>query len=191
MHGSISRWLAVALVIGIATPLAAQHPQVRKGFWIGFGPTYGSADATCDGCVSGREGSFGLFIKLGGTLSQKVLLGGEINSWMKDEAGVTTFMGSMAAVVYYYPIATGGLFVKGGPGVSSLQASGNGPDLEGYGWGVTAGVGYDIRVGRNISITPVGNFWYGQPGNIQQSGTTVITGWKQNVFEFGLGITFH
>ncbi len=64
---------------------------------------------------------------------------------------------------------------------------------DGTGWGFTAGVGYDIRVGRNVSLTPVANFVYGGVGdlNVSGGGAPFATGWKQNVVDFGLGVTFH
>jgi hypothetical protein len=45
-------------------------------------------------------------------------------------------------------------------------------------------------VGRNVSITPCVNFYYGHPGDLSFEGET-IGGWKQNVIDFGVGITFH
>jgi len=76
------QWLG-CLALGImllAAPAAwAGHPQERKGFWIGFGGGYGSADIHCDGCDGDRQGSFTGSFKLGGTLSDKVLLGVESN----------------------------------------------------------------------------------------------------------------
>src|SRR2546422_855927 len=59
------------------------------------------------------------------------------------------------------------------------------------GWGFTAGTGYDIRVGRNVSLTPVVNFAYGHVGDLSSGGTTVDAGWKQSVIDFALGVTFH
>jgi hypothetical protein len=58
------------------------------------------------------------------------------------------------------------------------------------GWGVLAGLGYDLRVGRNVSLTPSVNFYYGQPGDLVFDGEELL-GWKQNVVSFELGITFH
>jgi len=192
MHMRKQGWLTLGMLLGLTTTLVAQHPQVRKGFWIGFGPTYGTAGVSCDGCGStNREGGFGGFLKLGGTLSKNVLLGGEVNSWYKEDSGTSVTLGNVVAAVYVYPKSTSGLFIKAGAGFSSMFGGGNGPDLEAEGWGITTGIGYDIRVGKNISITPVANFWFGQPGNVKANGTTVGTGWKQNVFEGGLGITFH
>src|SRR5690242_5426483 len=80
-----------------ASVAAAQHPQVRKGFWIGFGFGYWSSNVSCDGCgSSSRESGGAGFIKLGGTVSDKVLLGGEINAWTKSSGGVTADIGNVS-----------------------------------------------------------------------------------------------
>ena len=79
------QWLGclVGGVVLLASSSAwAGHPQDRQGFWIGFGGGYGSAEASadCEGCSGDREGSFTGFIKLGGTLNDRVLLGVEGNA---------------------------------------------------------------------------------------------------------------
>src|SRR2546426_9755136 len=60
-----------------ASAARAQYPQRRDGFWIGFGLGYGLANVKCDQCVdsSGVGGVTG-FVKLGGTPSRNVLIGG-------------------------------------------------------------------------------------------------------------------
>jgi len=192
------QWLG-CLVLGIvlfASPVAwAGHPQARQGFWIGFGVGYGSAGVNCDDCGGEREGSFTGSFKLGGTLSDKVLLGVESNGWLKEQEGVTLTLGSFTGTVTFYPQASSGFFLKGGVGLSyistdfkdgSLSAS-----LSKTGWGVLAGAGYDIRVGRNISITPAVNYYYGKPGDLDFEGETVLGGWSQDVVSFEIGITFH
>jgi hypothetical protein len=37
----------------------------------------------------------------------------------------------------------------------------------------------------------MGNFYFGSDGDLKESGTTLASGWKHNVYKFGLGITFH
>lgn len=183
---------AVAVLMGSAVSLAAaQHPQVRKGFWIGFGLGYGSSNVSCDGCPStSRESSGSAFIKLGGTMSDKVLLGGEINAWSKSESGLTADLGNVSFAAYFYPQPKSGFFVKGGVGFATTRLH-DGGTAEATGFGFLAGLGYDIRVGTNISITPVANYYIGFDGDLKQSGSTLETGWKHNVYDFGLGITFH
>lgn len=183
-----------ALTLGVARQAAAQHPQTREGFWIGFGFGYGTASLTNDtiravGGGSRESGATG-FLKLGGTLSKSVLLGGEVNAWVKSDSGVTAELGNVSAAVYFYPAPANGFFLKGGVGFASTRFHNSGTATA-SGFGFLAGVGYDVRVGRNISLTPVANFYFGSDGDLKENGTTLDTGYRHNVFDFGLGITFH
>lgn len=188
---------AAAALLAAAPQAWAGHPQERHGFWIGFGGGYGSASASadCDECGGDeRESSFTGFLKLGGTLSQNVLLGVESNVWTKEEDGARLTLGFVTGTITVYPVATSGFFLKGGFGASVVDTS---ADFDSFdvsasktGWGVLAGIGYDIRVGRNISLTPCINYTYGKPGDLVFEDE-VLPSWKQNVVSFELGITFH
>ena len=181
--------LAGLLLVG-SSALWAQHPQVRKGFWIGFGIGYGSLHATCDNCSDSTVGSVSGRLRLGGTLRPNLLLGGDIVGWSKDEGTLTDYAGGTSAAVYWYPMETGGFFLKGGAGFSYFSESGGGVASSGTGFGFIVGAGYDVRVGRNISITPVGNFLWGSVGDINTPFGTAF-GWKQTLLDVGLDVTFH
>ena len=101
----------------------AQHPQKREGFWIGFGFGYGSADVKSDTipAAASRESGPTGFIKLGGALSKKVLLGGEVNAWTKSESGATFTLGNVSAAAYFYPAPETGFFLKGGVGFADYE----------------------------------------------------------------------
>ena len=193
------QWLGclVGGIVLFASPSAwAGHPQERQGFWIGFGGGYGSANVSCDGCEGGdREGAFAGSFKLGGTLNDRVLLGVESNGWIKEQEGVTLTLGSLTGTVSFYPQASSGFFLKGGVGLSYIDTDFSEGSLSvsvsKTGWGVLAGLGYDLRVGRNISLTPAFNYYYGKPGDLAFEGETVFGGWSQNVVSFEIGITFH
>jgi hypothetical protein len=168
----------------------------REGFWIGLGAGYGLASVSIDGSSGGdRENSFTGYLKLGGTLNQQVLLGVESNAWVKAQDDVTVTLGSIAGTLTFYPKATSGFFLKGGVGLSYMSTevavAGTRFAVRKTGWGVLAGLGYDVRVGRNISITPSFNFYYGKPGDISVAGEVALPGWRQNVLDFGVGVTFH
>jgi hypothetical protein len=192
------QWLgcfALGAVWLLASSASAGHPQDRQGFWIGLGGGYGSADASCDDCEGGeREGSFTGFVKLGGTLNERVLLGVETNLWMKEEEDVTLTLGSFTGTVTFYPQASSGFFLKAGFGASYVDTDFNlgtlSVTVSKTGWGVLAGIGYDLRVGRNVSLTPSVNYYYGQPGDLAFDGEELLN-WKQNVVSFEIGITFH
>ena len=184
---------ALALLILSAAPLQAQRPQVREGFWIGFGFGYGSLGASCDGCADiDREGGATFHLRMGGTLAPNLLLGGELNGWATDNSsfGTEIVAANASAAVYFYPMATGGLFLKGGLGFATYSEQ-NGGELTSDGVGLLLGGGYDIRVSRNFSLTPVVSFYLGTGGDLEFDGTTVAEGWNQNVIEFALGFTFH
>ena len=79
----------------------------------------------------------------------------------------------------FYPSATGGFFLTGSLGLGTVNAevSGFGSASE-TGVGALLGLGYDFRVGRNVSLTP---FWNGfamsssnSDANVGQLGLSVM-----------------
>jgi hypothetical protein len=173
--------LSAVLTALLATTAFAQQAQTRQGFWIGGGMGYGSMGLGCSTCAGvGREGSMTGYVKLGGTLRQNILLGVESNVWTKSEGAGRVTMGNFSGAAYWYPMATQGLFIKGGAGYSRLSADDGSISASDGGFGIIGGVGYDIRAGRNMSITPVANWYRG-----------AFNGGSANVLDFGIGITGH
>jgi hypothetical protein len=188
--------LGMGLVVLPAVDAWAGHPQARQGFWIGFGAGYGSASVGCDDCeTEDREGSITGYFKLGGTLSDRVLLGVESNAWVKNEEGGDLTLANVSGVVYFYPQPSSGFFLKAGVGLSYLDISVRedsfSSSLDKTGFGFLAGAGYDLRVGRNISITPSVNYYYGKPGDVAFQGEVLLGSFHHNVFDFVIGVTFH
>ena len=192
--------LSVWALWSVAMPSAATA-QERDGFWFGIGGGGGSAAITCDDCDEGRENSGVAGIRLGWTLTKRLLIGGELNVWDKAFAvdeGVKATAGlyNVAGTLTFYPKVTSGFFVKGGAGMSAadLQFNVAGTNVTvdvGTGPGLIAGAGYDFRVGRKVSVTPAVNVWYGQLGDVSLAGAPPLKNWKHNVIDFTLGITFH
>jgi len=102
-------------------------------------------------------------------------------------------LGNVSATLYYYPNAAGGFFLRGGFGFAAYSADGGGGNtLTGTGLGFTLGLGYDFRVARNFSLTPVFNISAGSLGELQlNSNPSGITGAKESVAQLGLGFTWH
>ena len=176
------RYVLAALVVAMAPAAsvasAQGHPQTRDGFWIGFGFGYGSLGFSCNGCSTSREGAFSGYLKMGGTLSPKLLLGGETNGWTKDDQGTKVTAANASVVLYFYPSPTGGFFLRGGLGWATLDIQNVGSET---GPGAVFGLGYDLRVGTNMSIVPVVNWNYGALAN----------DFKQNVLQVAVGVTWH
>ena len=113
-------------------------------------------------------------------LGAAILIGGELNGWARSENDVTLSFGTAGPVIYFYPSATGGFYLKGGAGLASLELDIGSFSGNTTGFGVVLGLGFDGRVGRNFSLTPFLDFVGGDfdDGNI-------------NTVHLGLGFTFH
>ena len=164
--------LSAVLAVLVAGSASAQQAQTRQGFWIGGGLGYGSLG--CEGCD--RVGAPSGYLKLGGTIRQNILLGVETNGWTKSELGARLTMGNVSGAIYWYPMVSNGLFVKAGAGYSVLDNSFSSTS----GFGMLAGLGYDVRVSRNLSVSPVANWFRGS-----------FDGGSANVLQIGLGVTSH
>jgi hypothetical protein len=181
------RLVTVACVALVATAVVAQdtHAQMnapaREGFFIGLG--LGGGSFGCSGCNE-RESGLSGHLKLGGTLNSQWLLGVESSAWTKEESGARLTHANVSAMAQFYPAATSGFFLRGGIGVSTLEASfsGGGSSFSAResGLGLTAGLGYDMRVGSNFSVSPYGTFGWGDH-----------EGGSANNFQLGLGVTWH
>lgn len=156
----------------------AQLGQARDGFWFNLGLGYGSLG--CQDCET-REGGVSGGIALGGTLSDKWLLGVATTGWTKEEDGVQLTAGTLTATARFYPSATGGFFLLGGLGIGTIDVAieGFGSESE-IGAGALLGLGYDIRVAPNVSLTP---FWNG-------IGISINNG-DANYGQLGIGLTIH
>jgi hypothetical protein len=193
MHPSV-RLLSMALVLVVTGPRAwsqAQAPDVRAhdGFWIAYATGYGWAQASCDQCAGGpQRGGRLTTLRLGGTPSSNVRLGADIGGWGGDHQ----VLGNLAVATYYYPSRASGVFVMGGLGVSGYVLN-TSPQTQGNGWGLTAGVGDELRLGRHFSLAPLATVGYGSVGDVTlgSPGPTVATGWKQTFFGAEIGVLYH
>jgi hypothetical protein len=159
------------LMLLAATPVRAQRTAVHEGYWIGFG--FGGGTVLGEDFFDGdaKFGGAG-FLRMGGSPSQQLLIGGELIGWGTDQADVQIARGAMMFTAMYFPSPKGGFYVKGSagfagrtvettyylpflpPGVAANVSEDDG------GIGLGAGLGYDIQVARNFFITPALDFVY-------------------------------
>jgi opacity protein-like surface antigen len=149
--------ITVSLVLSILSHTALDGQQSRRqGFWIGFGP--GGGWNTSEGLDDERRAGGALFVRLGGTVSPNVLLGGEAIGWGRSEDGATVTRGNTTFTALFYPSSTGGFFLKAGVGGSwvsvDTQVLGVNVSATENGFGLTGGLGIDIRLSDNWSFTP-------------------------------------
>jgi hypothetical protein len=210
--------------VGVASP---QQPPARSGFWMGFGLAYGSARVSCKEAglpicdrTESTGGPSGL-LSAGWTLTPKILLGVEASVWAgHTNAGqAATFddfflaqgptLGGVSLAGYFYPFRSRGLFVKGGAGPAFHVPSREGIPTS-WGWGWTAGVGFDLRVSRDLSLTPVVSVQFASIGDTplyppdetrvndlppdladEVAQLNVAHGLRHNAIDVGLRVTLH
>ena len=167
-------WLGTAMLLAMAAPSASAQGR-HDGFWIGFG---------LGGGVANSEGGGGAYLRMGGTPTDLLLVGGEAIAWAKSENNTTVSQGNFTANVLFYPSQSGGAFVKVGLGWASVTASSTSGNttitVTDNGFGSTFGAGYDVKLGRNIYLTP----------NVDAL-VQVISGSTETVWLFTLGLTWH
>lgn len=176
----VLRSVAVLLaIVTSASTLNAQNSHTRQGFWLNLG--LGAGSLGCSDCGDERETGASGGLALGATLSRQWLLGAFTNGWTKSQDGFTITAGTLVVGARFYPSIDGGFFLLGGLGIGRLDIEIDGFGSAGEtGSGAILGLGWDIRVAPNVSLTP---FWNG-------IGIKVTDG-DANFGQIGIGLTIH
>ena len=190
-----NRTLMMALGFSlIATCATAQNSggHRHRGFWIGFG--FGGGVNMTEGLDGEHLGGGAGYLRLGGTPSQKVLLGFDGLDWFHGSGNSGIARGNGTFVVMFYPSVKGGGLLNGGIGFSSISratTSGNSvTTTTETGFGLTLGTGWDVKIGGNIYLVPGADLllqWFeakDDPVLGQIPGTNSIV-------TFTLGLTWH
>jgi hypothetical protein len=154
-----------AAILGAGSAAAQDAPRGlsvvsegdRAGFWaaLGLGAGAESFDLRDGNGYTSELYRPTVSVRLGGTLSQQVRLGGEVLAWINEQGSAVESLTSFLFVGQLYPAASTGLYLKGGVGLGR-----NAIDFEdGYGVGDTGfaglvGAGWELRVGRRLYLTP-------------------------------------
>jgi hypothetical protein len=185
------RIVGVVLCLAAAGFLSATaHAQqpARQGFWGSVGGGYGTAKLGCSNCGDiSREGSFSGFLVMGGTLSSSLLIGLEVDGWVKTINNDPLRLGGLNGILQWYPAASLGLFVKGGVGLAYARGDLRFPTsvfVDDTGLGYLLGVGFDFPVGSGVAVSPVASFYGGNIGDVQNAQGVEFT-----VFQFMIALT--
>lgn len=153
-------------------------PPAREGFWANAGAGWGSLG--CTACSARAQGVSGGLV-VGGTLGPSFLIGAGLTGWMRSDAGTTLSVASLDARFRFYTAATSNLFFTVGAGVGTIGDGVTGTGVAGeLGTSFVLGVGYDLRVGGMVSITPYIHFYGVKTENLDV-----------NVGQAGLSLTIH
>lgn len=181
--------LAAVLLLLAPVPALAQDADAagpHQGFWVGFGLGGGTNFADfADGARAGVGG----YVRLGGTISQQLLIGGELIGWGRNRNGNTFSESGATAVALFYPVQRG-IFLKGGAGFAAwaAQPSTGGSTQTAGGFAGTLGLGYDLQIGSTLYLTPNLDFLF----HTMESDGTAFAGVSSGaVLLFTLGLTWY
>jgi len=193
MRRVAAAFVLLAALAGSANAQKEPAPGGRQGFWIGFGVGIGSAGLDCATCGEDRFSGGSGYLRMGGTLSQAWLLGGEVNVWSHSESGTDEALVFASIVAYWYPSRTGGLHLKFGLGGMGYAATDGTDELTASGAGYILGVGYEVRVRPNLSITPFLNGMASGNTELRINNQVVATNadLRLNLVQIGIGLTWH
>ena len=192
-------FLAAICLVCFVTPVTAQHPNTRQGFWYGFGFGAGSGQVHCDICNDQTGTDLTASARAGGTLSPSWLLGAELDGWTNSQDVVTRRSWTASAVALWYPWPAKGAYVKGGLGVTGYHASDSVDVLTTTQPGALLGIGYEWRVGKNYSINPYITYQHSLAGDLtfkhteDNTTTTAVVADDASVssLQFGVGLVIH
>jgi hypothetical protein len=173
-------------LLGLATGLEGQGDRYR-GYWGNLGLGGGVRIASSDGSTEATGGGAAQ-LRMGGKLSDYMLLGAEVSGWGWEEDGIFVLRGNWTATGVFFPSADLGLLIKAGVGGATARAVetqtvGTGRSITKLGVGATVGVGYDIAFGPTISLTPGIDFLYQyvDDPDVRTAGFLLLT----------VGVTWH
>ena len=99
--------------------------------------------------------------------------------------------------LFWYPSARGAFYFKFGGGALEYRRQsivlGSSNETRETAPAITLGVGYDIRIGRNVSLVPFANAYGSSAIRRTINGTQVVTNGDvhRDMVQAGIGITLH
>ncbi len=169
---------------------AAQWPNAREGFMLGFNLGAGGAKAEFEAIGidfdTGREGGGAGNFRFGYAASPNVVLGLEATGWGRTydvlvgplKVGeIELSFGVVGPSVAWYPGDGGGFFLRGtlGVGVVNVKATNQlvtfEADDSGFGGGLA--VGYEFRLTRKFALTPQLDIAGANLGDVEVEGVQV------------------
>ncbi|MDX1396260.1 MAG: hypothetical protein R3195_17905 [Gemmatimonadota bacterium] len=192
-----TRFGAVALALATFATLAPAglsgqtEPGPREGQWLAVGLGGGIDQIACAICAGTPKSGVAGFVRFGGTMSDRVLLGGEMDLWTRSEDDIRQYLGGLSAIGLLYAGPEARFHVKGGLGVMGFRATEDGDALTSLAFGINAGIGYDFAVKDDLSITPFASLSLAPFADLKFNGELAQGGATLGLLKGGLSLTWH
>lgn len=186
----LTRALALAtLVAGFGA--VDSRAQAREGQFLSVGLGAGFDQISCEVCRGTPKTGLAGFLRFGGTVNERILLGGEFDGWTRGDEGVRQYMGSLMGVVLLYAGPEARFHVKLGAGFVGYRASEGGDALTSLAPGATGGIGYDYPISPTLSITPFAGLVIAPLSSLNMNGEQAVGGATLALLQGGLSLTWH
>jgi hypothetical protein len=159
----------------------------RHGFWgaLGVGAGGEAFDLRDGAGYSGDLYRPTISLRLGGTPSRYLRLGGELQGWIDDQGDRTESLTSLLFIGQFYPAPLAGLYLKGGLGLGRSELDfDNGFGIGDTGFAGLVGAGWEVRVGRRLYLNPaidlIQHRYTGRGGDR----------YRERIVNFGIGVLF-
>jgi len=176
--------------------LLAQEPPARRGLWIGLGFGGGQVERWSDQEPAARATTVTASLRLGVVVVPALRLGIEANGWLLEASDVWDpatgeTVNETLVIAQFYPWPARNLYLKGGYGWASYNN--NHPDAwDSRAFGaISAGVGYDVRVARNVFLTLAADFTRAPLGSALPPYSPATTGRRFRGWDVIAGIQYH
>jgi hypothetical protein len=183
--------ISASVLLGSLLPIQPFYPgraQAQEAMGAGLGA--GFDRVFCEICDGSVQAGWSGYLRLGGTVSPRLLLGGELTGWLRGREGVTQSMGAVSFVAYWYPAHTN-LYLKGGGGVIGFRSADGEDAVTSTTFGPTLGIGYEQLVSPKVSVVPFFNVLVAPSGALRFNGDEVINGVGFVLWQGGVGVTIH
>lgn len=188
MAGRMAAVVAVLVVSGVGR---ASGQTEREGQWLAVGLGPGVDQVSCGVCQGSPNPGIAGFVRFGGTISDRVLLGAEFDGWTRGDEGIRQYIGSLSAIALLYAGPDARFHVKGGLGAVGFRASEEGDALTALSLGISGGVGYDFPIRENLSLTPFASLTLAPFANLKFNGDLAQSGATLSLLQGGLSLTWH
>ena len=180
--------LALLLLLALTTSLPAQDAARSDAMWLGLGLGAGSAALKCQGCVDRREQGVTGWVRFGAALTPDLLLGVDLNTWVRRNDDVDQRIQSLTLLAHYFPIRRRGFRVGAHAGFARLSERFEVDEIATSGAVVGASLGWELRVRPSLSLEPSVTWLRQLTGELQMNGFPMREAATLNLAQVGIGL---
>lgn len=187
---SFRRGVVIASLLVIPSVASAQisvYRGERTPLWATLSVGRGDLQVNCGICREVDQSSWAADFSMGGWLSDRTAIGGEMGTWRLGGDDATQRIMLFSLVSQMYPLTKAAAFVKLGVGFMGYRSSNGEQDLSARSLALQAGFGYDVRVKKYVVVPNVG-LVHGFNNGMHLDESRVTSSSQVKLVRFGLGV---